>query len=820
MEFLWQDVRFGLRMLRKSPGFTAIAILTLALGIGANTAIFSLADAFLFRPLAVKDADRLAVVAMQTGEETGLDQLSYPDFLDYKQQSTVFTGMTGYVLDLAGMGTKGHAERIVISYVPSNYFALLGLRPAAGRLIAPGEGDAPGSDPVVVLGYSYWQRRFGGEASVVGRSVNLDGQAVTVIGVMQNDFLGAFAVVEMDAYAPIGVLGAGTRRPTFFTSRDNRNVRVLATLKPGVTPKQAEASLNAIAQRLAQQYPQSDQGRIPRVVPERMARPEPSVAESITLVATVFLLLVGLVLLVACVNVANLLLARAASREKEIAIRAAMGAGRLRLIRQLLTESLLLALGGGVGGAILGLWVCHALEGLRPLGDFPIRFGNTFDWRVFTYVAAVALAAGIFAGLAPAMRVRKTNLNTTLREGGRGMIGDSARHWLRNSLVTAQVAGSLVVLVAAGLFARSLGNAKSIDLGFDAHNLLNVGINPGMQGYDQPRAEALLRELLRRAKALPGVESASLAYSIPLDYYGDGASIFAEGQASAPAGRRTPGAGVNSVSPEYFTTMRMRILGGRSFTDSDTSSSLPVAIVNQEMAKRMWPGQDALGRRFSFKEATGPKVTVVGVVANVLYSGITDPPGPFFYLPETQNYRDVHVLQLRTSVPPESLIPVVEAQVRELDPNLPLFDVMSMEKSLTGANGFFLFNMGAAFAGALGGLGLLLAVVGVYGVVSYTASRRTHEIGVRMALGAHPLSILGLVLRQAVYLVGTGVGFGLLAALGITRLIASLLVNVKSYDPVTFLGVAGLLVAVALGACYLPAHRAIRVDPSIALRYE
>ena len=819
MEFLWQDVRYGLRMLRKSPGFTAIAILTLALGIGANTAIFSLADAFLFRPLAVKDADRLTVVAMQAREDGNLDQLSYPDFLDYKQQSTVFTEMTGFVLDLAGIGAKGHAERVILSYVPSNYFTMLGLHPAAGRLIAPGEGDAPGSGPVVVLGYSYWQRRFGGDASVVGRSVNLDGQAVTVIGVMQKDYLGAFAVIEMDAYAPIGMISAGSNRPTFFTSRDNRSVRVLATLKPGVTPKQAEASLSVIAQRLAQQYPQTNQGKTPRVVPERLARPEPSVADSITLVAAVFLLLVGLVLLVACVNVANLLLARAAAREKEIAIRAAMGAGRLRLIRQLLTESLLLAFGGGVGGAILGLWVCHALEGLRPLGDFPIRFGNTFDWRVFTYVAAVALAAGIFAGLAPAMRVRKTNLNTTLREGGRGMIGDSARHWLRNSLVTAQVAGSLVVLVAAGLFARSLGNAKSIDLGFDAHNLLNVGINPGMQGYDQPRAEALLRELLRRARALPGVESASLAYSIPLNYYGDGASIFVEGQTKAPNGR-TPGAGMNSVSAEYFTTMRMRILEGRSFTDSDTASSLPVAIVNQEMAKRLWPGQDALGRRFSFKEATGPKVTVVGVVKNVLYSGITDPAGPFFYLPETQNYKDVHVLQLRTSVSPENLIPVVEAQVRELDPNLPLFDVMSMEKSLTGANGFFLFNMGAAFAGALGGLGLLLAVVGVYGVVSYTASRRTHEIGVRMALGAHPLSILGLVLRQAVYLVGTGVGFGLLAALGITRLIASLLVNVKSYDPFTFLSVAGLLVAVALGACYLPAYRATRVDPSIALRYE
>ena len=819
MESLWQDIRFGLRLLTKSPAFSAIAILTLALGIGANTAIFSMANAFMFRPLPVKNADRLTVVASQNGRDSDLNQLSYLDFLDYKQQNDVFTDMTEYTMDLAGMGFKGHADRIIMSYVPSNFFSMLGLHAAIGRLLEPGEGDARGSAPVVILGHSYWQNRFSGDPSVIGRSVRLDGLAVTVIGVMEKDFTGPYSIVDMDAYAPIGMYGLSTNSSKFFTERADHDARVLAMLKPGVTSKQAEAALAVISQRLAQEYPQSDQGQTARVIPERLARPEPSVADSITLVATVFMLLVGLVLLVACVNVANLLLAKAAAREREIAIRAAMGAGRIRLIRQLLTESILLAAGGGIAGALMGMWVCHSMDSLRPVGDFPVRFGFSFDWHVFGYIAGIALAAGILAGLVPALRVPRANLIGTLREGGRGMIGDSGHHWLRNGLVTAQVAGSLIVLIAAGLFARSLSRAEAVDLGYDPHHLLNVGLNPGLQGYDQDRAEALLRELLRRAKSLPGVESASFAYTIPMSYYGEGRLIYAEGEPEKEKSR-TPGAGVNSISPDYFETMRIKILEGRNFTEADTRTSAPVAIVNQAMAKLLWPNQDPIGRSFSYVSASGPYVTVVGLARNVRNDSITEPLGNFFYLPETQYYRAVHVLQMRTAVPPETLIPAIEAQARELDPNLPLFDVMTMEKSLEGANGYFLFRMGAAFASVLGGLGLLLAVVGVYGVVSYNASRRTHEIGVRMALGARPLSIFGLVLRQAVVLVGAGVGIGLIAALGVTRLLSSLLVGVSSYDPLTYLAVSGILVGVAMVACYLPAYRATRVDPSVALRYE
>jgi predicted permease len=830
IENLFQDVRYGLRMLRKNASFTVVAVLTLALGIGANTAIFSLGNVFMFRPLPVKDADRLTVVAAQYRANADPEQLSYPDYLDYRKQADVFSDMTFYDLNLAGLGYREHADRIIMAYVPSNFFTMLGIRPALGRLIAPGQGDEPKTGPVVVLGHSYWMSRFDGDPSVIGRSVNLDGQMVTVIGVVPKEFHGPYNVVELQAYVPVGMIGIESRHSSFFTDRHDAELRVLATLRPGVTPKQAEAALNVIAQRLAKEYPQVDQGQIARVIPERLARPEPAVENYMPMVTTIFLVMVGLVLLVACFNVANLLLARAAAREREIAVRAALGASRVRLIRQMLTESILLAIAGAVGGALVGNWVIRGLEKLRPLGDFALNLAFTFDWRVFSYVAGIALASGILAGLAPALRISRTNLNDTLREGGRGLVGETRRHWLRDGLVVAQVAGSLIVLVAAGLFTRSLTNAESIDLGYDPNHVLNLNLDPKLQGYDQARAETFFRELLTRAKALPGVESASLAFSIPLGYYSDGSSVYPEGQ-TTPQGKRAPSGGINCVSPDYFSTMRMKILEGRAFTEADTSTSQRVAIVNETMAKRLWPRQDAVGQRFRTGALEGPFksgsqtgsdswLTVVGVVRDAKLQSLTDSPGNFYYVPETQNYKSAHVLQLRTSASPLSLVVPIESLVRDLDPNLPLYDVMTMERAMSGANGYFLFQVGAAFAASLGALGLLLAVVGVYGVVSYAASQRHHEIGIRMALGAPRRSVLGLVIHQAVFLVGAGIAAGVLAGLAVSRILASLLLGVPPYDPVTFISVSALMLAVALVACYIPARRASRLDPMVALRCE
>ena len=830
LEALWQDFRYGLRMLRKNPGFTAVAVLTLALGIGANTAIFSLGNVFMFRPLPVKEADRLAVVAVQYHADADPGQLSYLDYQDYRKQNDVFSDMTFYDLKLAGIGYGGHADRVIMAYVPSNFFAMLGLRPALGRLITPGEGDQLKTGPVAVLGHSYWMKRFNGDPGVLGRSVTVDGQTLTVIGVVPKEFIGPYNIIELDAYVPIGMSDSAADSGLYRDRSDNE-LRVLASLKRGVSIKQAQAALNVIAQRLANQYPETNKGEIVRVIPERLARPEPAVETVMPLVTTIFLVMVGLVLLVACFNVANLLLARAAAREKEIAVRAALGAGRGRLIRQMFTESFLLAVAGAVGGALVGIWVIRGLEKLRPLGDFALRLDFTFDWRVFAYVAGVTLLAGLVAGLAPALRTSRTNLNETLREGGRGLIGDTRRHWLRNGLVIAQVAGSLIVLVAAGLLTRTLTNAESVDLGYDPHHVLNVSLDPKLQGYDQPRGEAFFRELLRRVKILPGVESASLAFSVPLGYYSDGFNVYAEGQAHQEGDKRMPSASFNCVSSEYFSTMKMTILRGRAFTDSDTSASQPVAIVNETMAAQLWPHQEALGKRFSHQGAPGPSgsgpqtkaapwVTVVGVVRNARLQGLLDTPGNFLYVPQTQNYKSLHVLQVRTSPPPQSLKLPVEAVVRDLDPNLPTYDVMTMEQAVSGANGYFLYKMGASFAASLGALGLLLAVVGVYGVVSYGASQRQHEIGIRLALGARPASVLGLVIRQAVLLVSAGIGIGVLVALGVSRLLASLLLGVTSYDPLTFASVSGLMMAVALVACYIPARRATKVDPLRALRHE
>jgi len=821
MQSFLQDIRYSLRMLRKSPGFTLIAILTLALGIGANTAIFSLANVFLFRPLPVKDADRLVVLGVQSSATSEPDQASYLDFLDYKQ-APVFKDMTAFMIDLVGLGADGRADRTIVAEVPSNFFTMLGIRPALGRLILPGEGDKQHTGNVLVLGYSYWQKRFGGDPKVIGRSVSFDGHDVTIVGVVDEEFHGPYAIVEMDAYAPFGMKDYAKNDSAFFTSRSARELHVLATLKPGVTIQQAQTALQVIASRLSEQFPETNHGQTILVFPEKIARPDPSAAGSLPVIATIFLALVGLVLMVACINVANLLLARSAARQKEIAVRASMGATRFRLIRQMLTESVILAVAGGAAGALLGMWVCSALEQLRPIGDFPIRFGFTFDWRVFGYVAAVASASGILAGLAPSLRASRTNLNEVLRETGRGLIGEGGRrHILRNSLVVAQVGGSIIVLVAAGLFTRSLQNAESIDLGYDPHNLLNVGLNPELQGYDRPRSEAFYRELLRRAKSLPGVQSASLAYSVPLGYYANGGTIRAEGQV-LNKDERAPGSTRNLVGPEYFANMRIKILSGRAFTEADTADSQLVAIVNQAMAKRLWPNQDPIGRRFTYagEDKKDAPFTVVGVARNARITDVLDETRLHFYVPITQEYQSTHVLQLRTTVPADSLIPIVEAQIHDLDPNLPAYDVMTMERALMGGNGFFLYKMGAAFAGTLGILGLVLAVVGVYGVVSHNATSRTHEIGIRMALGAQPASVFKLVLNHAAMLVGAGIAIGVLAALAVSKFLASFLVGVSSYDPFTFFTVAALLLLAAFLACYLPAHRATRVDPMEALRYE
>jgi len=574
-----------------------------------------------------------------------------------------------------------------------------------------------------------------------------------------------------------------------------------------------------LGRQLEQQYPETNKAVKPRLIAERLARPEPNSADSNPFVAGIFMLLVGLVLLVACVNVVNLLMVRASSRQRELAVRAALGAGRRRLVRQLLTESLVLAAGGAVIGALIGRSVSGLLAGITIPADLPIKIDLSFDWRVFGYIAAVALAAGIAVGLLPSLRASRTDLNDVLREGGRSLADSRQRQRIRSVLVVAQVAVSLVLLVAAGLFVRSVQQARGLDLGFDAGHVLNLAMDVSQQGMDEPRGRAFYREVEARIHALPGVELTSYAYSVPFGYYSTSEYVEAEGQ-PIPKEQRRPAAGSNVVGPDYFRTMRIPIVRGRAFTAADDERAAKVAIVNELMAKRLWPGQDPLGRRFRLQANESEWLTVVGVTRTGHYQYIFEDPSPYFYLPLEQQYRPLRVLQVRTAGAPELLAPSAQREIRALNPDLPVYDVRSMEHMLDGPNGFFLLQMGALFGAGLGLLGLTLALVGIYGVVSYAASQRTQEIGVRMALGASRGDILRLVVGQGFGLVAIGVAVGLAGAFGVSRLLTNLLFGVSTVDPLTFAGVPVVLGMMAIVASYIPAFRASRVEPMIALRRE
>ena len=819
MATFWQDVRYAFRMLAKSPVLTVIVVLTLALGIGANTAIFSIVNGFLLRPLPVKSPEQIMVVAAKLeGDTLGISTLSYPELADFRRQADAFSDIFGYQVDLGGLSVDGKPNQFFYSRVTGNYFSTLGLQPALGRLFLPSEGEAGGKDPYIVLGYSYWQKKFGGDPSVVGKQALLDGQEVTIIGVAPKGFQGTNFALDFDGYVPLNMVPAADAA-TLWTDRTARSLVLMARLKSGVSLRQAQSSANVVAQRLAEQYPATDKGVTLRIIPERLARPQPFANNIVPFIVGIFLLLAAMVLLLACTNVANILLVRATMRKREMAIRAAMGASRVRLIRQLLTESIVLALFGGVGGLLLGVWAGGAVASLLPPSRFPVRLDFSLDWRVFAYALAAALFTGTLVGVWPALRAGRTDMNGLLHGAGRSDTAGVSRHRVRSVLVVAQVAGSLVLLIVAGLFVRTLLRTQQASLGFNPDHVLNVTLDPKEVGYDETRSKSFYRDLESRVRSLPGVQSASLAYSIPMGDVDDGSPIYVEGH-PVPPGQQAPVVIYNRVDELYFDTMRTPLLRGRAFRENDDEKAPLVAIVNQSMARQFWPNEDPIGKRFSLKSANGPFVEVVGLTGDGKYVFIGWDKEPYFYVPLAQNFSSYRSLQIRSSVPPESLISQVQSEVHALDPNIPASDVETMEQSLAGGNGFFVFKVGAILAATLGLLGLILAVVGVYGVVSFAASQRTHEIGIRMALGASRRDILMLVLRQGLVLVIGGVLAGALLAGALARSMATLLVGVSPTDALTFATATILLGGIGLWACYAPARRAMRLDPMVALRYE
>jgi len=817
MATLWQDARYALRMLAKSPMLTVIVVLTLALGIGANTAIFGIVNGLLLRPLPVKSPEQIMVLAGKLeGDTLGIFTLSYPQLVDFRQQGDTFSDVFASRIDLGGLSFGGKANQFVYCYVTGNYFSTLGVQPALGRLFLPSEGEVGRKDPFIVLGYSYWQKRFGGDPSVVGKQALVNGQEATIIGVAPKGFQGTNFALDFDGYVPLNMM---SEEDAAWNDRKSAALVVMGRLKPSVSLRQAQSSVNVIAERLAEQYPATDKGVTVRVIPERLARPQPFANNIVPFIAGIFLALAALVLLLACMNVVNILLVRATMRQRELAIRAAMGATRGRLMRQLLTESIVLALFGGVGGLMLGVWASGAIASLLPSSRFPVLLDFSFDWRVFAYAMGAALSTGMLVGLWPALRAGRADVSGVLQGSGRSDTAGVSRHRLRSVLVVAQVGGSLVLLIVAGLFVRSLMRAQRADLGFDPDHVLNVTLDPREVGYEEARTKNFYRDVEARVRALPEVQSASLAFSVPMGTVNDGSSIYIEGHTLAPD-QRPPVVIYNHVDAPYFDTMRIPLLRGRAFRENDDEKAPLVAIVNQTMAHQFWPNEDPIGKRFSVKSATGPFVEIVGLTGNGKYVFIGWDKEPYFYVPLAQNYMAYRTLQVRTSVLPETLITQIQSEVRALDPNMPVSDVQTMRQSLSGGNGFFIFQIGAILAAAMGIVGLTLAVVGVYGVVSFSASQRTHEIGIRMALGADRRDILRLMLRQGLVLVVGGVVAGALLAWALTRSMATLLVGVSPTDALTFVTATLLLGGIGLWACYVPARRAMNLDPMVALRYE
>jgi predicted permease len=821
MMTLIQDIRYGFRMLLKNPAMTIVAALTLALGIGANTTIFSAVNGMLLRPLPVPNADRLVVFDEQP-RNNFFSGFAFADFQDIRSQANGFSDVFAYTLSLAGMDADGKVEPVLYSYVSSNYFSALGLKPAVGRLIYGAEADKDGTENIVVLGNDYWKKRFNSDVSIVGKQIKMNGHPVTVVGVAPEGFHGTYSLVDFQAYLPFGMRTLWSQekdKNDYWTNRDGGDLRLLGVLKPGVSRQQAQASANVVAERLNQQFPETHKGVSYKLYPERLARPEPDPVNGLLIVGVLFMVLAGMVLLLACSNVANIVLVRATAREREMAVRTALGAARSRIVRQLLTESLLLAAVGAALGTVVGLWTTRLLSSIRlEVANIPIRFDFGFDWRVFSFGIVIALATGLLVGLAPAWRAARANFNTVLHEGSRGILG-SGKSKVRSILVVAQVAVSLMLLVVAGLFVRSTQNAEHTYLGFDPHNVLNITMETRTIGFDQARTQQFFRAVEDSVRALPGVQSVSLAASVPMGYSNQGGRVYPEGQ-PATSKEANPVAFYNMVDPPYFSTMRIPLLRGRLLTEQDTDKTPMVALINEAMAKKLWPNQDALGKRFSAKGLSGPFIEVVGITKQGKYNDPVDETTLFYYQPLAQNPSTFATLQVRTGAAPEALIPLVEEKIRNLAPGLPLTDVQTMQQALGGANGFFLFRMGSRFTVVLGLLGLILALVGVYSVISYAASQKTHEIGVRMALGAGRGDILKMVLRQGFVLVGAGLIAGLILSFFAARGFGSLLVGVSPSDPVTLISVAFLLAVVGLVASYIPARRAMNIEPLRALKYE
>jgi predicted permease len=817
---LWQDTLYGLRMLAKNPRITAVAVTTLALGIGLNTVIFSMVNGLLLRSLPVRQPAQIYTLSAEKNGVGSGNAFSYQDLEEIrKQTSALFSDVAGvHWSSVTGLSISGKSERMWTDFVTGNFFTMLGLRPAVGRLILPAEGRIAGADPVLVLGYSYWKAHFGGDPSIVGKKASVNGRPVTIVGVGPEEFRSVSPFIDTQGYMPLGMAVIDSQtKSDFLNDRQAKDLVLIARVKPGVSDKEIQTTVDLTAKRLAAEYPKADDWTTLIAFQLPPTGPTSRPPHSLAVLSALFLTMASIVLILACANVTNILLARATVRRREIAIRAALGATRGRLIWHLVTESFLLALLGCMGGILLGVAGNRAVSSLPLHVAAPIILDFQFDWRVFAYAFAVALLAGLIAGIAPALRASGGNLNVFLHEGARTM--PPSAHRLRKILVMSQVGGSVTLLIVAGLFLRSLLKVQRSDLGFDPQHTLNITMDPQLAGYDQDQSHQFVESALERVRALPGVPSASLAATVPMGPYNMADSLEVEGFGSSP-GQQAPSAGYNVVSPGYFETMHIPLLLGRDIRETDNQNSMRIAVINQAMAERFWPGKDPIGKQFRCKEDPKHPLEVVGVVKDSRTENLFFPQGPYFYMALAQKRMLPVTLQVRTAGDPESMAQGIIGLVKSLEPAMPLADVQTMAEALDTPSGLLFFRWGAGLATAMGILGLILAIIGVYGVVSYTVTQQTHEIGIRLALGARPGEILRMIFRQGVLIVVPGTVVGVLAAFAIARLVGGFLVGVTPTDPLTYACVVLMLALVALAASYIPARRATRVDPIVALRYE
>jgi putative ABC transport system permease protein len=812
----WQDVRYGLRRLLSSPAFTLIAIVSLALGIGANTAIFSLVNTILLRPFPVEEPERLVALHV-TGPRESLLAFSYPTYVDFRDRNQVLSGLFASRMAPMSLSNQGNNQRIWGYLVSGNYFEVLGLKPVLGRMFTQEDDRTRLGSPVAVITHSSWQKRFGGDPNIVGREIILNDHQFKVIGIAPEKFLGTDVIYLPEIWLPMTMLEWIEPGANWIDRRGNQNIFATGRLKPGISMKQAEASLDLLAQQLGREYPDTNEGQRIKLTPPGMVLP--TLRGGMISFAWVMLATVGMVLLIACTNLASLLLARGAERRKEIAVRLAIGAGRVRLIRQLLTESVILSAAGGFLGVLLAQWLIELVIALKPPMDIPLTIDLVIDYRVLVFAIAVSVATGLLFGIIPALQATKAELAPSLKN--ESTIGGYRRSRLRDVLIVAQLAFSLLLLIAAGLVVRALQQVRGVNPGFNPQNALMMSMDLSLQGYSDARGIEFQRQMLERVRQLPGVKAAAVTSLVPLSLNYSSNDVYIEGEALL-RGANSLNSMNSSVSDGYFEAMDIPMAAGRPFNHIDKADSERTVIVNETFTRRYLrvdSPEKAIGRRFSL-QADGDRqwLKIVGVAKDGKYFTVNESPQPFHYLPLEQDYEGWMTLIVRSNSNPEAILGGVRNEISKIDPKLPVYDVKTLNDHLSLS--LFPARVAAGLLGSFGLLALLLAAIGIYGVTSYAVAQRTREIGIRMALGAERRDVVTMIVRHGLILTASGLVVGLGAAIALTRLMSAILYGVSATDVLTFTGVSVLLAMVAVFSGLIPALRASKVDPVRALRYE